>query len=111
MTPLAQKLNLRRHKPKNLNKMAYRFNGDDFYNEFNSLIETWTWPMARVTHYKSYNPEEYDLVPKKGIIEKRIKDKEEEIRRVEGQKKLEMEGWDNRIKNLQNDIEELKKKL
>lgn len=58
-----------------------------------------------------YNPEEYDLVPKKDIIEKRIKEKEEQIRRVESQKELESAGWDERIKQLQTDIDELKKKL
>ena len=78
--------------------------GDDIFDEF---IDTFTFNP----NLKSYNPEEYDLVPKKGIIEKKIGKKEEEIKKVEKQKQLEMEGWDLRIKNLQTDIEELKKKL
>ena len=90
--------------------MSKRIFVSDFYDEFNDLLSTWSWPV-RIQQFKTYNPEEFDLVPKKGIIEKKIKEKEEEIRRVESQKKIEMEGWDLRIKNLQTDIEELKKKL
>jgi predicted nucleic acid-binding Zn-ribbon protein len=80
------------------------FYRDEFFNEF---IDTLTFHP----NLKTYNPNEYELKLKDGVIEKRIKEREEQIRRLESQRDLEKAGWDNQIKQLQTDIEELKKKL
>ena len=83
-------------------KFLYDRDWLDFFKEFNDTLSVQT------TKLKTYNPDEYDLVLKKDVIEKKIKEKEEQIRRLESQKKLESEGWDNRIKSIQSEIDKLK---
>lgn len=78
--------------------------GDPFYDEFMDIF-------SFSPNLKVYNPNEYELKPKDGVIQRRITEKEEQMRRIESQKKLEMEGWDNRIQILKDEIDSLKKKL
>lgn len=84
--------------------MKFYYVGDPFFHEFVDVLTL--GPDLRV-----YNSNDFELKPKDGVIQRRITEKEEQIRRIESQKKLEMEGWDNRIKALREDIEHLKKKL
>jgi hypothetical protein len=53
----------------------------------------------------------YDIVPKRGYTEKKIKEKEEELERLKTSQKLTNERFAIEKQNLNNDIEELKRKL
>jgi hypothetical protein len=86
-------------------------NGDWDLEYFGFPVSTYELFELQGPSLKVYNPNEYKLKLKDGVIEKRIKEKEEQIRRFESQRDLEKAGWDDRIKQLQSDIDELKKKL
>ena len=51
-----------------------------------------------------YDPDQYDLVPKKGVIERQLKEKEEQLRLLSERHRMVE-------KQLQDEIDGLKKKL
>jgi hypothetical protein len=58
-----------------------------------------------------YNPEDYDLTPKKSYLERLLSLKEEELKTVRQQQAHTHERFEIQKKNLQNDITEIRKKL
>ena len=79
---------------------------NDLLKEMNSLFVAPQWET-----YKAYNPEEYDLVPKKGYIEKQIQQiKNEKVAEKEKLNQITIRSNDY-IKQLDGQIAELKKKL
>jgi hypothetical protein len=79
-------------------KVVYK---NPFYSEFIDLI-------IKDNPYRTYNSEEYDLVPKKELIEKQIKERESLIKRMNEQKAEEIKCWDNGIELIQRELEHLK---
>jgi len=58
-----------------------------------------------------YNPEEYDLVPKKSFREKQLKFKEQRLQELKERKANYNSLCDEQEKELQSDIETLKKNI
>jgi hypothetical protein len=63
------------------------------------------------TPFEAYNPDEFDLVPRKGYFERQIKEKEEELSRLKQRKANEQKFYENQEKSLTLEIEMLKQKL
>jgi len=79
---------------------------NDLLKEMNSLFVAPQWET-----YKAYNPEEYDLVPKKGYIEKQIQGLEnEKVAESEKVKQINLRHKDY-LNRIDGHIAELKKKL
>lgn len=69
-------------------------------------------PWAAPTWHTSftgnvYDPEKYDLVPKKDYIDKEIKRVEEDIATLERNKKMAIDSYDTRIESLRTEKERL----
>lgn len=70
-----------------------------------------TDPITTYTQYGIYDPDEFDLVPKKGHIEKQIKFKEEELGRLKQRRENEQRYYEEREKALSLEIAGLRQKL
>ncbi len=69
----------------------------DFMREWDSITST----------EKVYDPQKYDLVPKKEYIDVKIKEIEEEIATMERNKENQIRYYDNRIHSLRMEKERL----
>ena len=93
----------------------YRF-GDRVNDDFaiDELFDRFMgWPFHSSYSFKGQivNPEEYDLVPKKSYIERRIKEAEEWLRRHDETKNQYLDRWQKQRNDKENEINELRRKL
>ena len=58
-----------------------------------------------------YNPEEYDLVPRKSFKEKQLKFKEQRLQELKERRKNDNQHYDEQEKELQLEIDTLRQKL
>jgi hypothetical protein len=84
-----------------------------------SMIGKWNWILGMVDddmgishtwrNFKVVNTDEYDIKPKKDYLKRRVAEKEDELRRLEGMKESMLRSYDSRIMEIKTDIERLKK--
>lgn len=60
--------------------------------------------------FKTINTDDFDIVPKKDYLKRRVKDKEEELRRTESARNNTMRYYDSIMEGIRREIEELKGK-
>lgn len=82
--------------------------------EWNRLIDESVLEMighrpAKSSH-KWVNTEEYDIVPKKEFVKRQVKEKEEELRRIEAARDNSLRYYESTIGRINKQIEELKRK-
>ena len=80
-----------------------RYNiGDDI----ETMLRAFDFSRPTFSYLKGewFNPDEYDLVPKKGVIERQLKEKEEQLRLLSERHRMVE-------KQLQDEIDGYKKKL
>jgi hypothetical protein len=78
----------------------------------NSLLDAWFGlPDVTWREYDIYNPEEYELVPRKSYKEKQVQAKEEELRRLKEAQKHYNSRADAEILRVTNEIEKLRSEL
>jgi hypothetical protein len=57
---------------------------------------------------RTVNTDEFDIVPKKSYLKRRLAEKEDELRRMEAMKESTLRYYDNRIVGIKTEIETLK---
>ena len=58
--------------------------------------------------YRTVNTEEYDIVPKKSCLKRRLAEKEDELRRTEAMKESSLRYYDSRIEGIKTEIDNLR---
>lgn len=81
-------------------KVVYK---SPFYSQYVDLIMS-------DNPYRTYNSDEYEIVPRKDFIEKQIKDREALLKRMREQKDSDIKKWDNAIELIEREIEQIKDK-
>ncbi len=78
----------------------------------NSLLDAWfSMPDVTWREYDLYNPQEYDLVPKRSYKEKQLQTKEDELRRLKEAQNHYNTRADAEQKRVQSEIEKLRSEL
>ena len=84
----------------------------DMKNIFNYLLEvnddfgmvSTTFPRT----LRTVNTDEFDIVPKKSYLKRRLAEKEDELKRMEAMKESTLRYYDNRIMSIKTEIENLR---
>ena len=91
-------------KPKQKKAMIRKWT---LQNELNDIFDVW----SGIGTYKAYNPEHYDIVPKRSYKEKLLKIKEEELSRLKEQQKHYNSRAEAEQLRVQSEIDRLKVEL
>ena len=89
-----------------------RYSFGDVIKEVNddlALITDHYWARPYLSLFKGelYDPDEFDLVPKRKHVERRLKEKEQQLKDTEGI----LDHYKQQLKKIQGEIDELKEKL
>jgi hypothetical protein len=90
----------------------YRFADDFFYNMNDDLAvfdNFFSHPIT--TRLSVFNERDYDLVPKKHTIEKKIKEAEQRLDSLKERKENYERQYEEEVKALKLEIEQMKQKL
>ena len=78
----------------------------DIFDEL--MLRAWGYPrMGEVRRYKVVNEEEYDIVPKRGLLERQAKELEDKI----AQRKRIAAEYDKQTAELESELQKQKKRL
>jgi hypothetical protein len=91
----------------------YRFGdrvNDDLAQAFDDFF---AWPFASSyrVNGRLVNTDDYELVPKKHTIERKVKEAEQRLQSLKDQRENEKRFFDERQKQIEDEIYDLKKKL
>jgi len=91
--------------------MIRRYSFGELLRDFNIGLDVfddfWRKPSLTFSQGEFYNPDEFDLIPKKRHFEKLLKEKEQQLSNLEGIQKH----YNEQHKKLREEIEELKKQI
>jgi hypothetical protein len=86
-----------------------KYSFGDIMKEIDESVSVWDnfWARPTFTFIKGeiYDPEQYELVPRRNHLENRLKEKEQQLSNIEGIQKH----YTEQQKKIQEEIEELKK--
>jgi len=83
-------------------------------NEMNSLLKDMEFCFPSISlssRGRWVNDEDYDIIPKKHLIERQIKEKEEKLKQLKDRRKNDERWYDEQEKALEADIGNLRTRL
>jgi hypothetical protein len=84
--------------------MKYFFS--DLVDDMSIFEPSWL-KLMDVARGEFYDSNEFDLVPRKGYYERRLKEKEQQLSNLEGIKKY----YEGQVKSVKEEIDDLKSKI
>ena len=83
---------------------------DDFADAVDKIFG-WPFPYVSTTKGTLVNTEDYDIIPKKHTVERKIKDAEQRLQELKDRRANYNRTWDEQQKQIEDEIYDLKKKL
>ena len=108
---MAQKLTILFQKPKKTAMTTKRLTFGDMIERALDEAVIFSSPSFSSLRGQIYNPEDFDLVPKRNYLERQIKFKEEEIARLKQRRDNELKYYESQEKKLNLELEQLKQRL
>ncbi len=90
----------------------YRFG--DAHNDLAQVFDdffAWPFESSYSINGRLVNTDDYDILPKKHTIERKVKEAEQRLESLKTQRENWKRTWDEQEKQLQDEIYDLKKKL
>jgi len=84
---------------------------DDILRDWGEFFSTPTYTLSGTRRLRLIDEDEYDIVPKKRILERQVKEAEKNLQYLKDQKANNDRWYDERIKEASLKLDQLKQKL